>query len=185
MKMEYVDSNMTGGYTHKKFNCGYTHKKFGLRLIQRDQQNLNSQLSIVNETSTQKTTLSEIIITNNRKSKDIFRPYALDDMNTPRKRKVTSQPSSSTAAFQPIPAAVHTSFASNTRNIYTNPYHQQQSVAVPHSVSQPLAFNKQTFTLMLQKQQAALHMRNLIINSNCNYWPTNFNQMPLLMGGMC
>ncbi|KAI8121132.1 uncharacterized protein LOC111679634 [Lucilia cuprina] len=138
------------GYTHKKFNCGYSHKKLGLRLRKREQENKE------NLSQNQ----SDQVKSNKPASKGLFRPYALDNNNTPRKRKLsTSSESSEESYYTPIITSAQTSYS----------YQQQSSqlgitataTSSPQTCPSP-ALSPNSYAMRLQRQRAALYMRYMM-----------------------
>ncbi|XP_075149764.1 uncharacterized protein LOC142223797 [Haematobia irritans] len=173
-------------YTHKKFQGKqYAHKKFGTRSP--------SPVEIQNmEIITQHSETSKILMdtrntqhmdnANKKSSNDIFRPYALEEPSTTRKRK-----------YQDIQDEHSNNLDYNTdykRFAHSPPVYQQPLVT---SLSSPAAalpfaptflplptpptyslrqynFSPQTFAMVLQKQQAALCMGE-ILKRQTNFYP--------------
>ncbi|XP_065356479.1 probable basic-leucine zipper transcription factor R [Calliphora vicina] len=145
-QMEHQQQQTLGqGYTHKKFNCGYSHKKLGLRLRQRDQENKENH--------------QQLVKTNKSSSKNLFRPYALDDNNTPRKRKLSRSSESSEENYSTTPVS---SPQCSPTPAYQPQYQQQQpqlAAATPPQTCASPALSPNSYAMRLQRQRAALYMR--------------------------
>lgn len=137
------------GYTHKKFNCGYSHKKLGLRLRQREQENKENVSQPQNEQ----------VKVSKPASKGLFRPYALDDNDTPRKRKISrssessdEQSSSTVSSPQISPVNYQLHYPQQATPVAAVPSTPVQTCASP-------ALSPNSYAMRLQRQRAALYMR--------------------------
>lgn len=178
-------------YTHKKFKGNrYAHKKFGTRtpsppapthhhlqhitqgeLIVKDIKDLMVKEDITTTTPNNKN--------NKRSSGDIFRPYALDDDNTARrKRKLEElhrdaeleeeeeEPQLNiTKRFAPSPVMENVMSPQPLAIPHFNPA-LIPFIPPPNYRLQQYQFNAQTFALVLQKQQAALCMGQILKRQN-------------------
>lgn len=180
-------------YTHKKFKGNrYAHKKFGTRtpsppapthhhhlehitqgeLIVKDIKDLMVKEDITTNTTTPNNK------NNKRSSGDIFRPYALDDDNTARrKRKLEElhrdaeleeeeEPQLNiTKRFAPSPVMENVMSPQPLAIPHFNPA-LIPFIPPPNYRLQQYQFNAQTFALVLQKQQAALCMGQILKRQN-------------------
>ncbi|XP_037808932.1 uncharacterized protein LOC119601822 [Lucilia sericata] len=147
-KEHQQEQTLGQGYTHKKFNCGYSHKKLGLRLRQREQENKENLSQPQNQQ----------MKVNKPATKGLFRPYALDDNNTPRKRKLSRSSESS-----------EENYSTPISTPQTSPLTYQQSpqfgltantIPSPQTCPTP-ALSPNSYAMRLQRQRAALYMRYL------------------------
>ncbi|BFF93813.1 uncharacterized protein DMAD_11590 [Drosophila madeirensis] len=144
-------------YTHKKFKtANYTHKKFGKKSISKE------QVSPTTATST---------------SPPLFRPYALSE-NTPRKRRQESEREVQ-HTLPPTPPTTPPQLQHSHMHSHSYPYAQPQQLqylATPTATPSPV-LNHQAFAYVLQKQRAALQMRQLLsINPDANTWPVEWRR---------
>lgn len=155
-QMEHQQEQTLGqGYTHKKFNCGYSHKKLGLRLRQRVRENKEN----ISQPQIEQ-------IKNNKHSKGLFRPYALDENNTPRKRKISRTSESSEENYTTpvsIPQTSPVTFNLQYQHLQ-NPVPETISRSCPASAApkqkcESSALSPNSYAMRLQRQRAALYLR--------------------------
>ncbi|XP_059220306.1 uncharacterized protein LOC106082052 [Stomoxys calcitrans] len=176
-------------YTHKKFQGSrYAHKKFGTRTPSPP----IIQLPLEQNTSVKQTSEKEVNIKtssalapprHNTKAttNDIFRPYALGEHTSSKRKHHDMHPEDQS----PNTNGVNKRFAYTT-TVYQSaaPPPSTQSYTLPFAPTflplppppsysmQQYHFNPQTFALMLQKQQAALCMGE-ILKRQTNFYPYN------------
>ncbi|XP_030377193.1 uncharacterized protein LOC115626080 [Scaptodrosophila lebanonensis] len=153
-QVDYLNETSVG-YTHKKFKTVYTHKKFG----KCGKQTASLEAAVVSTTT------------------PLFRPYALDD-NRSRKRRpapATEEMEQQRQQLPPTPPLTPPQYKSQPQQQQipaATPTYNHIPLTTQHNIASAPTVNHQAFALMLQKQRAVLHMRQLLnINPDANTWP--------------